>query len=200
MMVNKRTKIDVVVASGDVLYRLGIKTILSVIGLDLQIVETDELNTLIQLLQNDDNKLFIISKDVAQNEELLFKKVINRTNTDKKILFLGKPFDTNAEHITFLSGAKEQKVLAEHFLDFFVDSGSTESQDENVLSEREIEVLRHVALGLANKEIADRLFISTNTVITHRKNITEKLGIKTIPGLTVYAIMNNIINPEEVTY
>ena len=63
-----------------------------------------------------------------------------------------------------------------------------------VLSEREREVLVEVAHGLLNKEIADRLNISINTVITHRKNITRKTGIKTTPGLTVYAILNNLVD------
>ena len=51
-----------------------------------------------------------------------------------------------------------------------------------------------VARGLTNKEIAEDLFISTHTVITHRKNIVRKLGIKTVSGLTVYAILNKIID------
>lgn len=199
-MVSRKNKIDVVVASGDVLYRLGIKTILSVGGLDFQLVETDDMATLIQLLNNNENKLFIVSNDMVGNEKILLKKTLENSKSSKKVLYLGHPFDCACDDITFLYGIKEQKTLAEHFLDFFADSGTMETHNENVLSEREIEVLRHVALGLANKEIADRLFISTNTVITHRKNITEKLGIKTIPGLTVYAIMNKIINTEEVTY
>ncbi len=66
------------------------------------------------------------------------------------------------------------------------------------LSEREIDVLRCVALGLTNKEIAEELFISTHTVISHRKNITRKLGIKTVSGLTVYAIMNKYIDVTSV--
>ncbi len=65
---------------------------------------------------------------------------------------------------------------------------------QNELSEREKTILKHVAKGLTNKEIAETLFLSTHTVITHRKNITNKLGIKTISGLTVYAILNSIIN------
>lgn len=62
------------------------------------------------------------------------------------------------------------------------------------LSEREKEVLVLVAKGLLNKQIADRLSISINTVITHRKNITRKTGIKTSPGLTVYAILCGLID------
>jgi DNA-binding CsgD family transcriptional regulator len=62
------------------------------------------------------------------------------------------------------------------------------------LTNREIEVLKLVALGNSNKEIADYLSISVHTVISHRKNICSKLGIKTISGLTLYALINNLIN------
>jgi DNA-binding CsgD family transcriptional regulator len=67
-----------------------------------------------------------------------------------------------------------------------------------IISNREIEILKNVALGYTNKEISDKLNISVHTVITHRKNITFKLGIKTIAGLTVYAILRGIISAEEV--
>ncbi len=68
----------------------------------------------------------------------------------------------------------------------------------NTLSNRETEILKLVALGRINKEIADILHISTHTVISHRKNITEKLGIKTIPGLTLYAFLNGIIDGGDI--
>lgn len=61
------------------------------------------------------------------------------------------------------------------------------------LSEREIEVLTQMVKGFANKEIADNLNISIHTVISHRKNITEKTGIKSLSGLTIYAISRKII-------
>ena len=61
------------------------------------------------------------------------------------------------------------------------------------LSSREIEILSAVAKGLLNKEIASRYNISIHTVISHRKNIVRKTGIKTIAGLTAYAILNNLI-------
>ena len=60
------------------------------------------------------------------------------------------------------------------------------------LTKRETEVLRLLTQGLLNKEIADKLGISLHTVISHRKNIISKLGIKTVSGLTIYAMMHGI--------
>ena len=60
------------------------------------------------------------------------------------------------------------------------------------LSAREKDILVCVAKGMLNKEIADHYNISIHTVITHRKNITRKTGIKTVAGLTVYALLNNL--------
>ena len=64
---------------------------------------------------------------------------------------------------------------------------------QNELSKREIDVLKLIVKGCLNKEIANTLNISVNTVLTHRKNITSKLGIKSVSGLSVYAMMNGLI-------
>ena len=69
---------------------------------------------------------------------------------------------------------------------------------QNDLSMREIEVLSLVARGFINKEIADKLNISLATVITHRKNITEKLGIKSVSGLTIYAVMRGYVEADSI--
>ena len=69
---------------------------------------------------------------------------------------------------------------------------------EHELSAREIEVLVLITKGLINKEIADKLNISLTTVITHRKNITEKLGIKSVSGLTIYAVMNGYVEADRI--
>lgn len=68
--------------------------------------------------------------------------------------------------------------------------------EQNKLSSREIDVLKLLSGGLSNKEIADKLNVSIHTVISHRKNITQKTGIKSQSGLTIYAISNNIISLE----
>lgn len=62
------------------------------------------------------------------------------------------------------------------------------------LTKRETTVLIQMAQGKTNKEIADVLNVSVHTVISHRKNITHKTGIKSVAGLTVYAMLNNLID------
>lgn len=74
----------------------------------------------------------------------------------------------------------------------------TSVSDSGELSAREKEILVCVAKGMLNKEIADKLCLSIYTVITHRKNITRKTGIKTVAGLTVYALLNNLIDMSSV--
>lgn len=69
----------------------------------------------------------------------------------------------------------------------------SESSELYELSDREREVLVELSKGLSNKEIADKLHISVHTVITHRKNIIKKTGIKSVAGLTVYAMLNNLM-------
>ena len=66
------------------------------------------------------------------------------------------------------------------------------------LSEREKDVIVSLVQGMTNKEIADHLFISINTVITHRRNIARKLQIHSPAGLTIYAIVNNLVDISSV--
>lgn len=78
------------------------------------------------------------------------------------------------------------------------EDGETDSVVTDTLSEREKEVIVCVVRGLSNKEIAEQLFISVNTVMTHRRNISRKLQIHSPAGLTIYAIVNGLINLEDV--
>ena len=74
----------------------------------------------------------------------------------------------------------------------------TNSEDKEILSEREKDVIVCVVKGMTNKAIADKLFISINTVTTHRRNIAKKLNIHSSAGLTIYAIMNKLVDIKEV--
>lgn len=77
------------------------------------------------------------------------------------------------------------------------DASTTRNSDATCdpvqLSERELEIIRMIADGLTNKEVADKLFISAHTVTTHRKNIMGKLGLNNTAGLVMYAVKNGIV-------
>ncbi len=104
----------------------------------------------------------------------LFDKIIHITDSPDTIVgLINKLNDGNSNNI----------VHAEH----------------EQLSDREIEVLKLLVAGFSNKEIADKLFISIHTVVSHRKNISQKTGIKSQAGLTIYAISNKIIQIEDYT-
>ena len=110
---------------------------------------------------------------------------------------LQKYFDTTPilynEISEFFDNAPEQFDAYILFADTIIGYKQSEILPHE-LSPRETEVLRLVAKGLMNKEIADRLNISINTVLSHRKNLTAKLGIKTVSGLSFYAMMNGYIS------
>lgn len=90
-------------------------------------------------------------------------------------------YDNTARIIQKLKSAMEQNA-------------QNPKSDINELSTRERDILTAVAKGKTNKEIADEFNISIYTVISHRRNISQKLGINSIPGLTVYAIMNKLVD------
>ncbi|MDR2389491.1 MAG: LuxR C-terminal-related transcriptional regulator [Tannerellaceae bacterium] len=76
--------------------------------------------------------------------------------------------------------------------------GIAENDEQQILSVREKEIVVCVVKGMTNRAIADRLFLSTHTVITHRRNIARKLQIHSASGLTVYAIVNKLIELKEI--
>ncbi|MEG1839199.1 MAG: helix-turn-helix transcriptional regulator [Bacteroidaceae bacterium] len=93
----------------------------------------------------------------------------------------------------------ERNLVRDLLRFFFHEEGTPKLlPKDNELSMREIEVLKLVTKGLINKEIACKLNISLTTVISHRKNITEKLGIKSISGLTIYSVMNGYVSPDGI--
>lgn len=87
----------------------------------------------------------------------------------------------------------DEADIEDAMLSIIKEAKKVDKTNDSRLSQRECEVLRELAAGKTNKEIADTLCISINTVITHRKNISGKLGIHSVSGLSLYAVMNGII-------
>ena len=140
------------------------------------------------------NKSLLKELKILSNGDYPFKIIV--LNTGSKIP--GELTEISSG-IFNLSDNKSDLIRKLHI---FVNAYEPEYHHKNnssTLTGREQNILREVTLGLTNKEIGEKLFISIHTVITHRKNITRKLGIKTVSGLTVYAILNKIVNLEEIS-
>lgn len=101
---------------------------------------------------------------------------------------------SNVEEVLFVPAIRlmEQKLKSDDVSARI--SGMIKNVDGMELSEREKEIIVCLVQGMANKEIAAHLFISVNTVNTHRRNIVRKLQIHSLAGLTIYAIANNLID------
>lgn len=111
--------------------------------------------------------------------------------------FIDKNFLRYFREVIELSDNKQK--VANKIFNLINNSDDSSSQNESVdLSNRETDVLVCVAKGMTNKDISDMLNISVHTVITHRKNIVKKTGIKSVSGLTVYALLNNLVEESEI--
>ena len=127
------------------------------------------------------NQLTATLYDIYNNEEWL----LNHSNVEE-ILFVPA--------IRLLEQKVKEDDVSTRLSNMIKNAESTES-----VSEREKEIIICLVQGLSNKEIAAQLFISVNTVITHRRNISRKLQIRSLAGLTIYAIANNLIDSKCLT-
>lgn len=91
------------------------------------------------------------------------------------------------------SETKLEEVLTE-----CLNKQQTKNSDQEELSDREKEILISVVKGMSNKEIAEHHNISIHTVITHRRNIGRKLEIHSVSGLTIYAILNKLVDIKDI--
>ncbi len=99
----------------------------------------------------------------------------------------------------FIELSDSKQKVANKIFNIINNNDDSSSQNESVdLSNRETDVLICVAKGMTNKDISDMLNISVHTVVTHRKNIVKKTGIKSVSGLTVYALLNNLVEESEI--
>ena len=169
------------------------------------ITEFDAADPFIKYAQNHAIDFLIISQSLFSQSspaflarpELLEKTILLKEGSNVEID--GHP-GKQEEAYASIQLSERREEITRKIRELLNSNGSVLSSDyAMVLTQREKTIVRHVSLGLTNQQIADELFLSTHTVITHRKNISGKLGIKSVSGLTVYAIVNNIITIEEVT-
>lgn len=145
--------------------------------------------------------IIIINPNLYVSNNQLFKDVLSIAPGSKIISLISccLPDSLNDKWDESISIYSTQKEIIEKLRGLVEKPVGTLKQVEIVsdqydLSERELEVLISVAKGLTNKEIATNHNISVHTVMSHRKNIIKKTGIKSISGLTVYALINGFID------
>lgn len=189
----------VIIADISQLTRSGIMAILKQTGFTFIFREVFQAEKLIRLLQNDPKNLLIISNSFLNScSPEMTRKIFSQSKQFLRVLIQDTGMNSrfyNDFHEILEPEDSEKVILRklEKQVRGLIKPDPAANQPEEI-SEREKDVLKLVAIGMTNKEIAEKLFISSHTVITHRKNITAKLGIKTIAGLTVYAVIHKLIS------
>ncbi len=185
----------IIILTPNTLSSIGLKGILSKI-LPFGVVKIfDSVEELSSIEPSDIFHLFVSSQILVENISLFEEfrsKVIALTNGSANAQALQEFHQVNIQQSEedILNSIKE---LHTHAHGQRAAASAPTSECCDLLSPREIEVTKLLIEGLINKEIAARLDIGVTTVITHRKNIFEKLGIRSIAGLTIYAIMKRYV-------
>jgi len=196
---NKRINIAIIEPS-QIVYE-GLSNMLLKSGQHYQVFKIDDLDEVPLTVSDYEIDLIIVNPSQIQNRARLYKTI--RKTLPAHWVALVYSFFSN-ELLALFDGVirvtdkpDEMVQVINHLTG--ADAGEENSSQEP-LSERETEVLEQLVNGLSNKEIADKLNISIHTVISHRKNITQKTGIKSQAGLTIYALSNKIISMDNLSY
>ena len=194
-------RVNFIVVEKSYLIRKGIVSIINRIERASVIKELDSLDRINSEIQASNPDFLVLNPNLIPLKSEFLNFDIKLNLQEKGIALLTVPpyrkgMQSNFRKIIDIHDHKEDIILKIKEL-IESDEPQLKTGNSSELSEREKTILAEVARGLTNKEIADKLFLSAHTVITHRKNITNKLGIKTISGLTIYAVLNKLVDLNE---
>lgn len=198
---NSKGKHIIIVETSFILYHGLTKSLLSP-ELPVRVFQSEEFPEIEKRIEDEPESIVIINPAMIQFNTKEFRLLKKNRPSVHWIAFIYQLIDERLlplfDASIHLNDPPERIIeTIKNLLRPVNESGIPDS--EKLLSEREIDVLTQLALGLSNKEIADKLNISINTVITHRKNISQKTGIKSVSGLTIYAVVNKLISLENPT-
>lgn len=194
-------KPEIAIATTNLLMGVGLKSILGKLIPMADIMLFSSLEELMEVDKGHFLHYFISYSVFCANREQFIQ------NGHKTIVLIENPMQTNTQGVLTISINQSEELLvkdilklrnrshvASHSIKQYQGDKSTPTQ----LTDREKEVIAYVSQGFINKEIADKMNISITTVISHRKNIVLKLGIKSVAGLAVYAINHGYVDPESI--
>lgn len=168
-------------------------------GLQAQTIETHTYPDLINCLRNNPVDIVVVNPNFGGAFAPQHLRETIETSDLKIVAIEISPIDrpTRSLYDDVVSIVEDLPSMAEKMRKLAI--GTTESEpDKEPLSTREKEIITLVVKGMTNKEIADRLFLSIHTVMTHRRNIARKLEIHSATGLTIYAIVNHLVDLTEI--
>ncbi|MBL4747096.1 MAG: hypothetical protein JKY08_12145 [Flavobacteriaceae bacterium] len=147
------------------------------------------------LIKKENNNVVILNPSMLQNRNNDYIKLKNNHPSISWVALVYSYFDQEIlrKFDSQINITEPPKDIISKILKIAGPQKTITTNRPVALTERETDILLHLIDGLSNKEIANTLSISIHTVISHRKNITEKTGIKSLPGLTIYAITKKII-------
>lgn len=191
----------VIVETSDIIYE-GISAIICKVGKQCSISKLDNIAEIQQINLRRPVDIVIINPVLIQANLKLFHAVKKELSIAKWIGLVYSFFDQQMLSLLHdnIYINDSPNTISNRIQNAINSSNELESDlKQEVLSDRETDVLKLLVEGNANKEIADKLNISTHTVITHRKNISQKTGIKSVSGLTIYAVIKKIISINSFT-
>ncbi len=193
-------KVSVFIADRSCIIREGLHSLLEKMEHVEIAGKTGNLFELKQQLDRVSWDLLLIGSNLEKDEDSICSMLEPARCQASVVLVLSGPQNIDTMRFRDVIRLDQDKQEVLHKLSDLTASFPPEEeiQVSHELTERERKVVELVARGMTNREIAKKLFISLHTVITHRKNISHKLGIRSIPGLTVYAILNDIISIDEL--
>ena len=196
---NNRPKIAII--DPNTLSALGLKAILQNV---MPIMTVDTFGSFAELTANDPDNYFhyFVAMNVVLENKTFFSEYRRKT------IVLTLSLDSNSQLSEFHSlciNVPEQELIRSLLTLEQHAHGHGQNLppmpkvlQQKVLTDREIEVMSLIVQGYINKEIADKLNISLATVITHRKNIMDKLGMKSVSALTIYAVMHGYVDINQI--
>lgn len=196
-MIRSRIHIAIMVYS-DIIYQ-GLHTVLLQSDLNCSICKVDSLEDFQEIIHSKKVDVLVTNPMQLVNRTKEVKKL---RNNNPKLSIIGINMgliDNELNQIlddTFTIYDSTNQVLNK--INKTTENNDNKSNSTDNLTEREIDVLTNLAHGKSNKEIAESLNISIHTVVTHRKNISAKTGIRSQSGLAIYAISKKIVSIDEI--
>ncbi|HEX2868187.1 MAG TPA: LuxR C-terminal-related transcriptional regulator [Ignavibacteriales bacterium] len=198
----KNKKFNIVIAEPSCIIFEGLSGILGrQNGLQFIIHKADGLSELSQIIQSISVDFVLINPVLVQNQTKLFYSIKKLLPEAYWIAIAYSLFDQQlmSQFDSVITVNDSPSQIADLLAKLLNSrTGAEKEIQTGTLSDRETEVLKLLVTGNSNREIAEKLFISPHTVITHRKNISQKTGIKSVSGLTIFAVVNNIIELDKL--